>query len=117
MAKEVKIQLTAAQKAKIKAATGKTLSEIRVSTLGKNIAVSAGQKSTRMQAEALRGESPRSVGAESLRGESPRAVGAESLRGESPRAVGAESLRGESPRSIGSESLRSDSFRAGDDDA
>jgi hypothetical protein len=112
MTKEVKIQLTAAQKAKIKAVTGKTLSEIRVSSLGKNIAVSAGQKSTRMQAEALRAQSPRAVGQEALRAQSPRAVGQEALRAQSPRSVAAESLRAQSPRSIGSES-----FRAGDDDA
>ena len=41
MAKEVRIALTAAQKAKIKAVTGKTLSEIRISSLGKNLAVHA----------------------------------------------------------------------------
>jgi len=40
MSKEVRIQLTAAQKAKIKAATGKTMAEIRVARLGKNLAVS-----------------------------------------------------------------------------
>ena len=40
MPKEVRIELTAAQKAKIKAATGKTMSEIRVSSIGKNLAVS-----------------------------------------------------------------------------
>ncbi|HEX9687656.1 MAG TPA: hypothetical protein VGB47_01130 [Thermoanaerobaculia bacterium] len=97
MTKEVKIQLTAAQKAKIKAATGKTLSEIRVSSLGKNIAVSAGQKSTRMQAEALRAQSPRAVGQEALRGEA--------LRGEALRG---EALRGEA--------LRGEALRAGDDD-
>jgi uncharacterized protein YjbI with pentapeptide repeats len=41
MAKEVRIQLTAAQKAKIKAATGKTMGEIRVARMGRNLAVSA----------------------------------------------------------------------------
>jgi uncharacterized protein YjbI with pentapeptide repeats len=40
MSKEVRIRLTAAQQAKIKAATGKTMGEIRVSRLGKNLAVS-----------------------------------------------------------------------------
>ena len=40
MSKEVRITLTEAQKAKIKAATGKTMGEIRVSKLGKNLAVS-----------------------------------------------------------------------------
>ena len=44
MAKEVRIQLTPEQKAKIKEATGKTMEEIRVSSLGKNLAVSPGQK-------------------------------------------------------------------------
>ena len=46
--KEVRIQLTPAQKAKIKAATGKAMSEIRVSSLGKNLAVAPSQKSTRL---------------------------------------------------------------------
>jgi len=44
MTKEVRIKLTATQKAKIKAATGKSMGEIRVSTLGKNLAVAPGQK-------------------------------------------------------------------------
>src|SRR5262249_33080895 len=37
MAKEVRIHLTPAQKAKIKSATGKTMAEIRVSSVGKNL--------------------------------------------------------------------------------
>jgi hypothetical protein len=45
MAKEVRITLTPAQKAKIKAGTGKTMGEIRVSSLGKNLAVAPGQRS------------------------------------------------------------------------
>ncbi|HKF42682.1 MAG TPA: hypothetical protein VKG01_06250 [Thermoanaerobaculia bacterium] len=44
MAKEVRIELTDAQKAKIKAATGKSMGEIRVSNVGKNLAVEPGQK-------------------------------------------------------------------------
>ena len=44
MANEVKIKLTDAQRAKIKSATGKDMSEIRVGSLGKNPAVSATQK-------------------------------------------------------------------------
>ncbi len=39
MAKEVRIELTAAQKSKIKEATGKSMGEIRVTRLGKNLAV------------------------------------------------------------------------------
>ncbi len=50
MAKEVRIQLTEAQKAKIKAATGKTMAEIRVSSIGKNLAVAPGQKTTMAEA-------------------------------------------------------------------
>lgn len=46
MAKEVRIQLTPAQKAKIKAATGKVMAEIRVTSIGKNLAVAPGQKTT-----------------------------------------------------------------------
>jgi uncharacterized protein YjbI with pentapeptide repeats len=49
MANEVRIELTPAQKAKIKAATGKSMSEIRVSSLGKNVAVSPVQKDLRTQ--------------------------------------------------------------------
>ncbi|HYV41322.1 MAG TPA: hypothetical protein VEO02_05990, partial [Thermoanaerobaculia bacterium] len=49
MAKEVRIELTPAQKAKIKEATGKNVPEIRVSSLGKNIAVSPVQKELRTQ--------------------------------------------------------------------
>jgi hypothetical protein len=49
MAKEVRIALTPAQKAKIKDATGKTMGEIRVSSLGKNLAVAPGQRSTMAQ--------------------------------------------------------------------
>jgi hypothetical protein len=51
MAKEVRIQLTAAQKAKIKAATGKSMDEIRVSSLGKNVAAAPAQRSTRLASE------------------------------------------------------------------
>ena len=40
MAKDVRIQLTAAQKAKIKSATGKEMAEIRVARLGRNLGVS-----------------------------------------------------------------------------
>jgi len=91
MAKEVRIELTAAQKAKIKAATGKVLSEIRVSTLGKNLAVHA----------------------KSLRSASTRADSA-SLRSATTRAD-SESLRSATTRAD-SASLRADSFRSGDDD-
>jgi hypothetical protein len=41
MAKEVKIKLTDAQRAKIKGATGQEMSEIRVPSLGKNAAAKA----------------------------------------------------------------------------
>ena len=49
MVKEVRIELTPAQKAKIKEATGKNVPEIRVSSLGSNIAVSPVQKDLRAQ--------------------------------------------------------------------
>src|SRR5438876_622327 len=49
MAKEVRITLTDVQKAKIKAATGKTMSEIRVSSVGKNLAASPSQKTLTAQ--------------------------------------------------------------------
>jgi len=51
MNKEVRISLTAAQKAKIKAGTGKSMEEIRVSSLGRNLAVAPGQKSTSISAQ------------------------------------------------------------------
>ncbi len=51
MAKEVRIQLTPAQKAKIKAATGKVMAEIRVTSIGKNLAVAPGQKTARADIE------------------------------------------------------------------
>jgi D-sedoheptulose 7-phosphate isomerase len=116
MAKDVTIKLTAAQKAKIKAATGKNLAEIRVSSLGKNVAVSAGQKSTRaISAEAtrmsLRGEGLRAEGlrGEGLRGEGLRGEGlrGEGLRGEGLRGEGlrGEGLRGEGLRGSGDEDV------------
>ena len=58
MSKEVRITLTEAQKAKIKAATGKTMGEIRVSKLGKNLAVSpaAGLSAKDMSIGSQRGD-------------------------------------------------------------
>jgi uncharacterized protein YjbI with pentapeptide repeats len=49
MAKDVRITLTAAQMAKIKAATGKNVPEIRVSSVGTNVAASPVQKDLRAQ--------------------------------------------------------------------
>ena len=67
MAKEVRIQLTAEQKAKIKAATGKTMSEIRVTSLGKNLAVSTEQKTTSIGAQDMSiGAQDMSVGAQDM---------------------------------------------------
>ena len=43
MAKEVRIKLTAGQKSKIKAATGKVMHEIRVSSIGNSLAVTSAQ--------------------------------------------------------------------------
>ena len=102
MAKEVRIELTAAQKAKIKAVTGRTLSEIRVSTLGKNLAV---------HAKSLRSNATRAEG-QSLRSDATRAEG-QSLRSDATRAEG-QSLRSDATRAEG-QSLRSDSFRSGED--
>ena len=53
MANEVRIQLTPEQKAKIKAATGKTMGEIRVTSLGNNLAVSTSQRTTSIGAQDL----------------------------------------------------------------
>jgi hypothetical protein len=57
MSKDVRIELTEAQKAKIKAATGKTVGELRVSKVGDNVAVTPAvdlrAQDTRIQAEDL----------------------------------------------------------------
>jgi hypothetical protein len=81
MAKEVRIELTAAQKAKIKAATGKTLSEIRVSSLGKNLAVHAKSLRANLTRANLQSPSAR-VGSQS-----PRGVDSASLRSELQRTA------------------------------
>ena len=91
MAKEVRVQLTAEQKAKIKSAIGKTMTEIRVSSLGKNVAVSPGQKTARLSEHGLREEGLREEG---LREEGLREEG---LREEGLREEG---LREEGLRSI-----------------
>jgi hypothetical protein len=97
MAKEVRIELTEAQKAKIKAATGKTLSEIRVSSLGKNLAVNA---------KSLRSTNTR-AGSTTLRSSTPRAGGSTTLRSSTPRAGGSTTLRSSTPRAGSSTTLRS----------
>src|SRR5215472_16411302 len=51
MAKEVRIHLTAAQKAKIKSATGKTMGEIRVSPVGKNLSAKFSAKPAMLSAK------------------------------------------------------------------
>jgi hypothetical protein len=91
MAKEVRVQLTAEQKAKIKSAIGTTMTEIRVSSLGKNVAVSPAQKTTRLSEHGLREEGLREEG---LREEGLREEG---LREEGLREEG---LREEGLRSI-----------------
>src|SRR6476659_6092577 len=98
MAKEVRIELTPAQKAKIREATGKTMSEIRVSSLGKNIAVSPGQT------HGLRDESLKD---DSLKDDSLKD---DSLKDDSLRD---DSLKDDSLKddSLKDESLRDDSFK------
>jgi hypothetical protein len=64
MTKEVRIELTEAQKAKIKAATGKTMSELKVTSVGDNVAVSTSETSTRLSEQGLRGQ----VGEQGMRG-------------------------------------------------
>jgi uncharacterized protein YjbI with pentapeptide repeats len=55
MSKDVRIELTESQKAKIKAATGKTIGELHVSKVGDNVAVTPAidlrAQDTRIQAE------------------------------------------------------------------
>jgi hypothetical protein len=105
MSKEVRVQLTAAQKAQIQAATGKTMSEIRISSLGKNVAVSATQKPTRLSEHGLREEGLREEG---LREEGLREEG---LREEGLREEGLreEGLREEGLREQG---LREEGLRS-----
>jgi hypothetical protein len=63
MSKDVRIELTEAQKAKIKAATGKTVEELHVSKVGDNVAVTPAidlrAQDTRIQAEDLRAQDTR----------------------------------------------------------
>jgi len=63
MSKDVRIELTEAQKAKIKAATGKTVAELHVSKVGDNVAVTPAvdlrAQDTRIQAEDLRAQDTR----------------------------------------------------------
>jgi hypothetical protein len=58
MSKEVRIELTESQKAKIRAATGKTVGELRVTRVGKNVAVtpatSLSSQETRVVTQDLR---------------------------------------------------------------
>ncbi|HEY6146568.1 MAG TPA: hypothetical protein VIZ69_02685, partial [Thermoanaerobaculia bacterium] len=68
MAKEVRITLTAEQRAKIKEATGKNMDEIRVSSMGQNVAVSGG-KGSKLGEQGLRDEALRD---EALRDEALR---------------------------------------------
>jgi hypothetical protein len=56
MSKEVKIELTEAQKAKIKAATGKSMNEVKVTNVGSNVAVSMSEKSARVSEQGLLGD-------------------------------------------------------------
>ena len=79
MAKEVRIDLTEEQKARIKTGTGKDMSEVRVENLGKNVAASPGHSSLRTGDV----ESMRAGEEDSLRGdeiESMRAGDEDSLR-------------------------------------
>ena len=73
MSKEVRVQLTADQKAKIKSAIGKTMTEIRVSSLGKDDP----GKTSRLSEHGLREEGLREAGLreEGLREEGLREAG------------------------------------------
>ena len=62
MAKEVRIHLTPAQKAKIKSATGKTMAEIRVSPVGKNLSAKFAAKPTMLARKLARFQTARSGG-------------------------------------------------------
>ena len=57
MPKEVRVQLTEAQKAKIKDATGKAMSEIRVSSLQETGLKESGLKESGLKESGLRGGS------------------------------------------------------------
>src|SRR5689334_16921186 len=78
MAKEVKIELTEAQKAKIKAATGKTMSELKVTSVGTNVAVSTSETSARISEQGLRQDGMRAIGEQATRAigeQATRAIG------------------------------------------
>ena len=109
MTKEVKIELTDAQKAKIKAAIGKTMSELRVTSVGDNVAVSASEKSTRLSEQGLREQGMRAeIGEQGIREQGIREQG---LREQGLREQGLreQGLRG---GEIGEQGLRG----PGDDD-
>jgi hypothetical protein len=96
MTKEVKIELTEAQKAKIKAATGKNLSELKVTSVGKNVAVSTSETSTRISEQGLREEGMRSIEEQGMRGAEigESALREEGLREEGMRSIEEQGMRG-----------------------
>ncbi len=84
MANEVRIKLTEAQRAKIKSATGKDMTEIRVGSVGNNPAVSTSKKTiSARSARSMATRSARDISAESARtaaARSARDLSARSMR-------------------------------------
>src|SRR5512144_2474551 len=93
MANEVRIKLTAEQKAKIKSATGKVMNEIRVGSLGNSPAVSA------PRADSAR--APRAAETEALSARAPRTTSTRA-----PRAAEAEALSARAPRTTSTRAPR-----------
>jgi hypothetical protein len=101
MMKEVRIELTEGQKAKIKAATGKTISELKVTSVGENVAVSTSEESTLLSEQGLREQGMRGgeIGEQGLREQGLREqdLREQDLREQGMRGaeIGESGLRGE----------------------
>src|ERR1700682_4472763 len=110
MANEVRIKLTEAQRAKIKSATGKVMTEIRVGSVGNNPAVSTSKKS--ISARAMRDDSARVASARALRDDSTRVASARAMRDDSTRVASARALRSDSMKTTATRALKSSVSRA-----
>ena len=108
MPNEVRIKLTEAQRAKIKSATGKVMTEIRVGSVGNNPAISSSKKS--ISARSMRLDSAKNVSARAMRDDSAKsAVSARAMRDDAAKsAVSARSLRSDSAKAaVSTRAMRS----------
>ena len=114
MGNEVKIKLTDAQRAKIKSATGKEMTEIRVGSLGNNPAVSASKKTiSARSARELSARSARELSARSAKTVSARS--ARELSARSARELSARSAKNVTARATKANILAR-AMRGSDDD-